>query len=70
MYIMGDNKAASCSIDGQIILWDLMVQKGRNPLTQLCTMQAPAAKGVGTSVGILKMLYSAQQNQLISLGLD
>ena len=62
-----DKLAASSSLDGQIILWDLQVAK-----QQMKTLQKITQLGGPThsNQSVTRMVYNSQNNELLALGLD
>lgn len=72
-HIEKETKAASSSIDGQIILWDLS-QKGKSakPLAVIGTMDTLPTKGFDGVIkcGVTHLAYNSKSNELLAMGQD
>jgi WD40 repeat protein len=63
-YISADAQAASTSIDGSIIIWDMRPSGGQKPLQKISQMDTPPARGPdGTIItGIIQLQYNENSN--------
>ena len=64
--------AASASVDGQIVLWDMTANKDKKALTQVAIMLTPIVqnKRFDTELNVTTQEYNATTNELITLGTD
>jgi WD40 repeat protein len=72
-HIENDKKAASSSIDGQIVIWDLLQKgKGAKPLLKIGQLDTLPTKGFDGQIkcGVTHLAYNEKTNELLALGQD
>lgn len=65
-FLKNDKQAASSSLDGQIILWDLTSTKQMKPLQMIARLSSPS----GSLQSVTKMVFNSQANELLALSID
>ena len=71
-FIKNVQMAASCSVDGQLVLWDMIESKEKKALTVLTSIQIPVQqlKKIEKDMGVISLEYNQVSNELILLGTD
>jgi WD40 repeat protein len=71
-FIKNDQIAASCSVDGQLVLWDMIESKEKKALTVIASIQIPVQqlKKIEKDMGVISLEYNQLSNELVLLGTD